>query len=114
MSEVKHNQHIISLESNKKEGTNLRKVKIVLKRALEDYEQHRRNDDEFFDIYEFLFDKLGEGFSTSTTRNYLNPNNDRMFEPEKLLLICDLINNYRPIDALISYFNHRKSLRCRS
>lgn len=92
----------------------MKKVKIALKRALDDYEDSRQTDDEFFDVYEFLNDSLGEGFSSSTTRNYLNPNNDRFFEPEKLLLICDLINNYRPIDALITYFNHRKSLRCRS
>lgn len=107
----KDNHNIIKLSKQEKPEITLRTVKIALKRALKDYEDKRRDIDEGFDVYEYLQDTLAEGFAEPTIRKVLNVNNSIMLDPEKLLTLCDLINDYRPIEILISYMQSRIGLR---
>lgn len=113
--EGKYKQKIISGEfGDKKEGTTLRKVKLALKRMILDYEEKRREYEEDFDVYDFICETLGEGFAEPTVRKFLNINNSSFFEPEKFLALCDLCNDYRPVQVLKKYFDHRERIRERA
>lgn len=84
---------------------NLRKVKTTLKRSIMDYESmiREKTEDEFFDVFNYLQDSLGEGFAEPTIRKWLNPGNQNFPEVEKLITLCKQINDFKPLKATIKY-----------
>jgi hypothetical protein len=116
--ELTYNPDIIKLPQIKRKCESihgeipLRKVKLVLKRALGDYEDKRREIDEFYDVYDDLSEQLGEAYSASKLRKWTNVNgNDNSYpDPEKALNICEKINDWKPVKILIKYLEARMEL----
>jgi hypothetical protein len=107
----KEKQNIIPIKSTDNYlEVNLRKVKVALKRSLMDYEDKQRGFDETFDIYEYLSENLGEGFSEPTLRKWTNIHQNCFCNPDQLLLISKLINDYRPVKILITYLEFNSNL----
>lgn len=78
-------------------------VKNATKRALQDYEEKRRQLHPEFDVYEFLHDTLKDGYSSFWVRKAINPFIEHFFEPQRLVVVCKLIEDKRPIQILIQY-----------
>lgn len=68
-----------------------------------DYEEQLREYDEGFDVYDHITESLG--IAESTLRNWLNISHNHFCDPSKLVNICSLINDPRPINLLSEYLS---------
>lgn len=103
--ESKDNDIIINKElTNNSEIISLKRVKIVLKRSLMDFEDKMKEqmNDEYFDVYDYIRD-LGEGFAEATVRRYLNTTTNDFFKPTQLVILCRNIKDKRPLIANADY-----------
>lgn len=92
----------------KEKGMNLSQLPSVLKRSLEDWESDMRirTNDKYFDYLEEL--STLTGISRSTIRDYVTETeHSAKFPPvNKLIQICLIINNSRPLEFIKDYFDY--------
>lgn len=100
----------IILETGYKQVT-MRIVKETLKISLLSYQEKRRERDPLYCVYTDISHKHPNGFSPSNVYLWQDINNDVMADPEKLITLCDFINDYKPIEALTAYFHFRQQIR---
>lgn len=100
-------------ESDYKTEITLVAAKNALKRILMDYEQNiREHSDPTFDIYDYLFNELGEGYSEANVRRWPTHGNTDFPKPNQLLTISKQLNTRHAIDATIEYLKyHAEGLR---
>lgn len=85
------------------------KVKVALKRILMDYEASQIDGgNPTYDVFNDIQNELGEGYSESTLRKWINTSDsaiNEMPKPNQLVMISKFVKNRKAIDVLIAYLN---------
>ena len=96
----KQNPNIIQLETQYFTEEALRRLPIILKRCIEDFEDFKRDEtqDDLFDVYEYIAEQLS--LSTHTIRTWLNRFNPSYPKLDQLENLCRVIGDKKPLQYI--------------